>query len=609
MTVRLVLLSLLATALCGLDAPDGVIAVVDPEPATSRGEGLLSTACGGAAVVIGDGLALTLDEVVPAGVDRVSIVLQGGLRRTARVERRGTTTGAILLRLDAAGAPRALELADSAKLALGDPVWSVGNSFGVIEQDGVAALSKGIVSGFDEIPSDAPPVRGRLGRVLTTYRGPVIETDAAANDGNQGGPLLDDAGRVLGLISLGLARERRLGTVVPIHLVVRDLGLDLPLAAPAGASDANAARLARAAAAAAPAVVLLYLERPNGLGNPVGIPRPPLLTDETPLYERERLARHWDRYYHQQQVLYTDQPVSGIVVGRDLVLTSASNLHGIDVDAVAAPAAADGIMDLPWSEPKDVAPATRTTGAAAGRGRVLIHGAPAVEAQLVGFDLALDLALFRTTTDMAVTPAVLAGDAAIAVGDGVALVGRHRVGGEHTLTTGVISAATRRRDQNDLTMGQIDALANYGNLGGAVVDAEGAVVGMVAMLGPREDWPWLINSGVALFTPSAAIRDALPALERGKRLDEKPGFGLGVRLQHDRLGGRLVVIELVLGMGAADGGVLAGDVLLSVDGKDARTHQAVTRALIPHQAGDRVVVRVRRGDQEIDLDVELKAFE
>ncbi|PCI34675.1 MAG: hypothetical protein COB53_11760, partial [Elusimicrobia bacterium] len=55
----------------------------------------------------------------------------------------------------------------------------------------------------------------------SNYHGPVIETDAAVNPGADGGPIVDSAGQLIGVMSLAFQRERLLGTAIPVHLISR----------------------------------------------------------------------------------------------------------------------------------------------------------------------------------------------------------------------------------------------------------------------------------------------------------------------------------------------------------------------------------------------------
>lgn len=564
---------LVAASAVALEPPSGVLALPDPAIDGAR----RGPRCGGAAVLIAPGEALTLEEALPADRGRLTVAI-AGRRVPAQVVRTGPATGAVLLRFappaEAAAAP--LVPADSAQVQVGDTAWTAGNSFGVLEQDGVAAVSRGIVSGVYPIPPDAPPVRGRGGRILSAYRGMVFESDAAINDGNQGGALLDGAGRLIGLVSLGLARERRLGTAVPIHLVLADLGLAAPKAAPAGRSDPVRAALAARAGELARSVALVYLERPEGLGNPRPTPRPAPITDATPLYDRERLEGLWDRYYHEQQVFYTDQPVTALAIDREHLLTAASNLHG-----------------------------------GARRGRVLIDGGAPIDCELVAVHRPLDLAVLRAAQPLPLAPAALAERPDLASGDPVAILGRHRPGAGHTLTAGVVSATRRRQETSGaFAFHQTDAKANYGNLGGPVIEPGGAVVGVLVKLGPSDGWPWLINSGVALFVDSATILSVLPDLKAGQGEQRARRLQLGVVLQPLKRPPRLLEVGTVLpGSGAEAAGVRPADLLLAIEGRAITTIDDLTRVLQRRNAGDRVALRLRRGAEELTVQVELRLLD
>lgn len=561
--VAVLLLLVLARA-AALDAPLGVVAV----PAKPGG----GEAQGGTAVIIAPDRALTLAEALPEGVEPTLRI--AGVLIQATVLKRGPTTTAVLLGFTPPAGARLppIAMADSTSLHLGDQVVSVGNSFGILEQDAAPALSQGIVSGLYALPADSPPVRGRGGRVLSTYRGPVIEVDAAVNDGNQGGALLDRQGRLVGLVSLALARERRLGTAVPIRLICAELGLETPTALPGGPADANTEALISHAARVASSVALVYFERPAGLGNPAGMPRPAPITGATPAYQRQRLEQDWDRYWHQQQVFYTDQPVTALVLDREHLLTAASNLHG------------DGE-----------------------RGRVLIDGG-SIDCTVLAVHASLDLAVLKTASPLPLPAAELAGQIDLQCGDPLVVIGRHRQNISHTVTVGVVSAIDRRLSQSEFAFHQTDAMANYGNLGGPVVDLAGAVVGLMVMLGPSGDRPWLINSGVALFVDSTTLQQVLPGLLAGQAVTSMRTLGLGVVIAPGAERERLAITKVVPGTGAAEAGLRAGDVISMIAGRPVESLEAVSRVLVRHRAGERIAVTVLRDGVELTLQVELRAF-
>jgi len=90
-------------------------------------------------------------------------------------------------------------LGDSDGLQVGDQVVLIGNPLGVLE----GSVSAGVVSGVRTLEGG--------------FR--VIQTDAAANPGSSGGPLLDAGGRVVGVLSFKLRGTESLNFVVPINYV------------------------------------------------------------------------------------------------------------------------------------------------------------------------------------------------------------------------------------------------------------------------------------------------------------------------------------------------------------------------------------------------------
>ncbi len=104
---------------------------------------------------------------------------------------------------------RPIPIGTSADLRVGQRVLAIGNPFGLDR-----TLSTGVISGLD--------------RVISARRGPriggVIQTDAAIHPGNSGGPLLDSAGRLIG-INTAIASETGafsgIGFAVPVDVVNR----------------------------------------------------------------------------------------------------------------------------------------------------------------------------------------------------------------------------------------------------------------------------------------------------------------------------------------------------------------------------------------------------
>jgi S1-C subfamily serine protease len=119
------------------------------------------------------------------GAARAHVTLQDGSSWPARLVGRDRTNDIAVLKIDApADKLRPIPVGESAQLQIGQTVFAIGDPFGFS-----ATLTKGLISGLDR------EVSGENGQKITG----VLQTDAAINPGNSGGPLLDSAGRLIGM--------------------------------------------------------------------------------------------------------------------------------------------------------------------------------------------------------------------------------------------------------------------------------------------------------------------------------------------------------------------------------------------------------------------------
>jgi putative serine protease PepD len=143
----------------------------------------------GTGIVLNDkGLILTNDHVV-AGASSLTVAAKGSssATRSATLVGEEANDDLALIKVDPSGLGlKPLTLASSKSVQVGDPVYAIGNPYGLDE-----TLTRGIVSA--------------LARTISAPNGSKIEgaiqTDAALNPGNSGGPLLDDEGQVIGVNS------------------------------------------------------------------------------------------------------------------------------------------------------------------------------------------------------------------------------------------------------------------------------------------------------------------------------------------------------------------------------------------------------------------------
>jgi serine protease Do len=130
-------------------------------------------------IISDDGLILTNAHVVREAKE-VTVKLSDRREFSAKVLGSDTATDIAVLRIDAKNLP-VVRLGDPKKLEVGDPVMAIGAPYG-FEQ----TATSGIVSAKGRsLPGDAVV--------------PFIQTDAAVNPGNSGGPLFDGNGTVVGI--------------------------------------------------------------------------------------------------------------------------------------------------------------------------------------------------------------------------------------------------------------------------------------------------------------------------------------------------------------------------------------------------------------------------
>jgi putative serine protease PepD len=154
-----------------------------PFPGSAQGGG---TAQGTGFVYDSKGNIVTNDHVI-SGSSSVSVKLSDGSTYKATVVGSDPSTDLAVLHIDAPASKLVpLALADSSKVSIGDGVVAIGNPFGL---DG--SVTSGIVSALNReiVAPDNTPIEG------------AIQTDAAINHGNSGGPLLNSQGQVIGVTS------------------------------------------------------------------------------------------------------------------------------------------------------------------------------------------------------------------------------------------------------------------------------------------------------------------------------------------------------------------------------------------------------------------------
>jgi putative serine protease PepD len=166
----------------------GVVKKVLPSVVTIRARAGSAGSLGSGFIVSGDGYVLTNDHVVGGANAAITVTFSDGRTAPARVIGTESESDVAVLKIDQTGLP-AVEFADSESVQVGDPVIAVGAPLALSN-----TVTYGIVSALDR-----PVVAGESGS--PRYYA-AIQTDAAVNQGNSGGPLFDLAGRAIGINSV-----------------------------------------------------------------------------------------------------------------------------------------------------------------------------------------------------------------------------------------------------------------------------------------------------------------------------------------------------------------------------------------------------------------------
>ena len=180
---------------------------------TSRVGAMLPDRFGGGATGVGSGVIVTADGYiltnahVVEGSRSLTVELTDGREFDATVVETATDRDLALIKIDATGLTPA-KIGDSSTIEVGETAIAIGSPLGRYTE----TVTKGIVSGTGRDITVVDQQSGRRVRLTD-----LIQTDAAINQGNSGGPLLNAAGEVIGINTAAATSAENLGFATPIN--------------------------------------------------------------------------------------------------------------------------------------------------------------------------------------------------------------------------------------------------------------------------------------------------------------------------------------------------------------------------------------------------------
>jgi len=163
---------------------------------------------GSGTIIRPDGYILTNSHVIQ-GAERIAVTFYDGRMLEGEIVGVCPSVDIAVIKVDAEGLP-AVEFADSDKVKVGQPVFAIGNPFGL---PGGPTVTSGVISA--------------LGRTIRSKSGTLedlIQTDAAINPGNSGGPLIDENGKAVAINTAIIPFAQGIGFAIPINMAIRCSG-------------------------------------------------------------------------------------------------------------------------------------------------------------------------------------------------------------------------------------------------------------------------------------------------------------------------------------------------------------------------------------------------
>lgn len=243
--------------------------------------------------------------------------------------------------------------------------------------------------------------------------------------------------------------------------------------------------------------------------------------------------------------------------------------------------------------------------------KVVLYDGSEHEAKLVGYDSQSDIAVIKIEAE-GLTAAEFASSSGLRVGDSVAAIGNPLSPDLRlTMTRGIISALNREISYNGTVMSliQTDASINEGNSGGPLFNDRGQVIGITNMKMISTFGSGIEGLGFAI--PSDTVQAIVGALIKDGAVYGRSTIGVTIGPISEKIADYydipqgLYVSHVLEGSDAEAQGIEKGDIIIKVNGADARQNSDVSAAKAELEIGDTIDFTVWRDGKTFDVSVKL----
>ena len=165
-------------------------------------------ASGSGFLITSDGYIVTNKHVVSDTKAEYTVFLNDGAKYSAKIIAVDPLEDFALIKIEGSNLTP-LVLGDSSKLALGQTVIAIGNALGEFQN----TISVGVISGLNR------SITASGGGAKAEKLNDLLQTDAAINRGNSGGPLLGLDGKVVGMNTAIVASAQNIGFAIPVNKI------------------------------------------------------------------------------------------------------------------------------------------------------------------------------------------------------------------------------------------------------------------------------------------------------------------------------------------------------------------------------------------------------